>query len=42
MNNMSLAAKPTVWITRTAPAAFESAAVWAKAGYAAAVAPQKT
>ena len=36
---MSLAAKPTVWITRTAPAAFESAAVWAKAGYAAAVAP---
>lgn len=31
--------KPTVWITRTAPAAFKSAANWANAGYAAAVAP---
>jgi len=31
--------KPTVWITRTAPAAFKSAAVWAEAGYAAAIAP---
>lgn len=31
--------KPTVWITRTVPAAFKSAANWANAGYAAAVAP---
>lgn len=31
--------KQSVWITRTAPAAFKSAANWANAGYAAAVAP---
>ena len=31
--------QPTVWITRTVPAAFKSAANWANAGYAAAVAP---
>lgn len=31
--------EPTVWITRTAPAAFKSAENWAKEGYAAAVAP---
>jgi uroporphyrinogen-III synthase len=30
---------PTVWITRTVPAAFKSAANWANAGYAAAVGP---
>lgn len=31
--------QPTVWITRTVPAAFKSAANWANAGYAAAVGP---
>ena len=31
--------KPTVWITRTVPAAFKSAANWANAGYAAAIGP---
>ena len=31
--------QPTVWITRTVPAAFKSAANWGHAGYAAAVAP---
>jgi len=31
--------EPTIWITRTAPAAFKSAELWAKEGYAAAVAP---
>lgn len=31
--------KPTVWVTRTVPAAFKSAANWANAGYAAAVGP---
>jgi len=31
--------QPTVWITRTAPAAFKSAENWAREGYAAAVAP---
>ena len=31
--------QPTIWITRTAPAAFKSAEVWAREGYAAAVAP---
>jgi len=36
---MNLEGKPRIWITRTAPAAFKSAAVWAEAGYAAAVAP---
>jgi len=36
---MTSETKPTVWITRTAPAAFKSAAVWAEAGYAAAIAP---
>jgi len=34
---MTSETKPTVWITRTAPAAFKSAAVWAEAGYAAAI-----
>ena len=36
---MNLEDKLTIWITRTAPAAFKSAESWAKDGYAAAVAP---
>jgi len=31
--------QPTIWITRTAPAAFKSAEYWARSGYASAVAP---
>lgn len=36
---MTRPVEPTIWITRTAPAAFKSAEFWAKGGYAAAVAP---
>lgn len=39
MNDVTRPFQPTIWITRTAPAAFKSAELWAKHGYAAAVAP---
>jgi len=39
MSNVTRPVQPTIWITRTAPAAFKSAELWAKHGYAAAVAP---
>ena len=39
MNEITRPVQPTIWITRTAPAAFKSAELWAKEGYAAAVAP---
>jgi len=39
MNEILRPVEPTIWITRTAPAAFKSAESWAKEGYAAAVAP---
>ena len=38
-DEMTRPLQPTVWITRTVPAAFKSAANWANAGYAAAVGP---
>jgi len=39
MSEITGHAKPMIWITRTAPAAFKSAELWAKEGYVAAVAP---
>jgi uroporphyrinogen-III synthase len=39
MSEVTRPVEPTIWITRTAPAAFKSAELWAKEGYAAAVAP---
>jgi len=39
MNNTTRPIQPTIWITRTAPAAFKSAEMWARDGYAAAVGP---
>ena len=39
MSEITRPLQPTIWITRTAPAAFKSAELWAKDGYAAAVGP---
>jgi len=39
MNDTTQSVKPKIWITRTAPAAFKSADLWVKEGFATEVAP---